>query len=223
VLKVSDSYTNDSNRNRFILSKGHTALAHYAVLAETGIISREEMMTFEESGSEFPTHETINVEKGIEFSSGSLGYGASLGVGTALMAKRTGKTYHTYVLLGDGECNEGTVWEAVMSASRFKLDNLTLIIDVNNQQMDGFTEEIVPIHDFARVLEGFGCSVVEVDGNDVSQLLEAFSNVTEGRPSIIVAHTVKGKGLPSAEGKKGFHHVRFTEDTYHQYRREMGD
>lgn len=222
VLNVDASYTTDNNRNRFILSKGHTALGHYAALAEVGIISREEMLTFEISGSDFPTHETINVEKGIEFTSGSLGYGPSLGVGTALMAKRTNAPYHTFVLMGDGECNEGSVWEALISAVKFELDNLTFIIDVNGQQLDGFTEDVMPIKNFVDVCSGFGCRVIEVDGHNVFQLIDAFSSNESGKPKVIIAHTIKGKGIPSVEGRVGLHHVRLNDDVYACYKREMG-
>lgn len=222
VLAVDSKCPVFEERDRFILSKGHTALAHYAVLAETGFISKEEMMSFEVSGSDFQTHETINLEKGIEVSGGSLGYGPSLGVGSALMAKRRGKTYQIYVLIGDGECNEGTVWEAFMAAARFNLDNITFIIDVNKQQLDGYTADIVAVHNFKEVCKGFGCSVEEVDGNDVGQLLKAFEMHTAGKPKVIIADTLKGKGIPSVEGKTGLHHVRLNEELYKEYKKEMG-
>lgn len=223
ILNINTESPDEENRDRFILSKGHIALAHYAALAEIGFITKEEMMSFEVSGSDFPTHETINIQKGIEFTSGSLGYGPALGVGTALMAKKRRKSFKVYVLIGDGECNEGTVWEAIMAAVRFKLDNLTFIIDVNRQQLDGFTSDIMPVSSFEEVCNGFGCYVKAVDGNNVEELLNVFNSVAFGKPKVIIADTVKGKGIPSIEGKEGYHHIRLSQEQYEQFKQEMED
>lgn len=221
VLRISSKEPEHPLRDRFLLSKGHIALAHYAVLAECGFISKEDMLTFEESGSEFPTHAVMNQQKGIEISGGSLGYGLSIGVGCALAAKKKGENYRTFVLLGDGECNEGTVWEAAMSAAKFKLDNLTVIIDVNEQQLDGYTANIMPIYNLPMVFEGFGFHVIEVDGNDIEQLLNAFNEVIENSPKVIIAHTIKSKGVKSIEGQEGWHHARITKEQYDMFVKDL--
>jgi transketolase len=220
VLNVSPQMKDWEKRDRFILSKGHCAIAHYAVLKEVGFLTDEDIISFEKSGTKFPTHEVINEASGIETSSGSLGYGLSVGIGCALSAKRKKENWKVYVLLGDGECNEGTVWEAAMAASKFGLNNLTAIIDVNEQSLDGFTINTMPVCDFTSTWKGFGWDVTEVDGNDINQLLQAF-DVNNSGPHVIIAHTIKGKGLKSIEGKIGWHHVRITEEQYQQFLAEL--
>ena len=162
------------------------------------------------------------IEKGIEVSNGSLGYGLSVGIGCALAARKKHLEYKTYVLVGDGECNEGTVWEAVMAARRFGLDNLILIVDNNKQSLDGYTSDIMPINDGVKVFEGFGWNVCCVeDGNDVEQLIDAFDNrIEKGKPNVIWANTVKAKGL-TEEGKIGWHHVRIDGEMYEKLVKEV--
>ena len=209
----------DQDRDRFILSKGHTAIAHYATLAECGFISLEDLETFEMPASDFSTHEMINIEKGIEISSGSLGYGLSISVGIALAAKCKHKKFKTYVLLGDGECNEGTVWEAAMAAAKFKLHNLIAIVDVNNQSLDGYN--VMPIHNIKEVWQGFGWNTIEIDGNDIEELLSAFNNLSQNNPNVIIAHTIKVKGIPSIEGQDSWHHARLAEEQYKAFLAEL--
>lgn len=221
VMNVTPEKATDPERDRFILSKGHCAIGHYAALKEAGFIPEEDMMTFEDSDTRFPTHEVMCPECGIETSSGSLGYGLSVGIGSALAAKRSGKSYRVYVLLGDGECNEGTVWEAVMAAARFGLDNLTAIIDLNGQSLDGMTSDIMPVQNMAEAWKSFGWQVTETDGNDPEKLLMAFGDIEAGKPHAIIAHTVKGKGLPSIEGETGWHHARLTEEQYQALKAEL--
>lgn len=221
VLNVSPKNPLDPGRDRFFLSKGHISLAHYAVLAECGFISHDDLATFEKQGSCFQTHADAQPEKGIEISNGSLGYGLSIGVGSALAAKQKGLAYKTYVLIGDGECNEGTIWEAAMAAVRFKLDNLIAIVDVNGQQLDGFTSDIMPIRDIAASFRELGFAVTEIDGHSVEQLFCALSASSEGQPLAIVAYTVKGKGIPSIEGKTGWHHARITKEQYMCFKEEL--
>ncbi|MBQ7496478.1 MAG: transketolase [Selenomonas sp.] len=221
VLHLSPAQPSDSERDRFFLSKGHVAIAHYAALAETGFLSRDELLNFEQSGSEFPTHEVINPDIGVESSSGSLGYGLSVGIGSALYAKRHGLNYHVYVLMGDGECNEGSIWEAAMAAARLKLDNLTAVVDVNGQSLDGFTAEIMPVHDFKQVWSGFGWQVEVADGHDLEKLAEVFSERHENVPLVVLAQTVKGQGLPSIANKSGWHHARLSEEQYLAFKQEL--
>ena len=221
VMNVSPEKCSDEERDRFILSKGHCAIAHYVALKEAGFITEEDISAFEVSGSKFPTHEVMSLQSGIETSSGSLGYGLSVGIGVALAAKLRGRKYHTYVLLGDGECNEGTIWEAAMSAVRFGTDNLTAIVDVNGQSNDGMTADVMPVKHMADVWAGFGWHVSELDGNDVEQLIQAFGDRAEGSPHVLIAHTVKSKGIPSIEGKTGWHHARLTEVQYQNLLEEL--
>ncbi len=221
IMNVSSDRNNDPNRDRFILSKGHTAIAHYAVLAECGFFDIEELATFEKNGSELQTHEVMNIEKGIEISGGSLGYGLSIGVGCALSAKRMGADYRVYVLLGDGECNEGSIWEAVMSAVKFGLNNLIAIVDINEQQLDGYTSDVMPVHSFKDVFEGFGWNTIEVNGNNIDELIEVLERNDNSKPTVVLAHTVKSKGIKSIEGKIGWHHARISEEQYNNLVKEL--
>ena len=221
ILNWNVNNMTDPGRDRFILSKGHIAIGHYAVLAEVGIISKEEMMSFEKDTSFYQTHEKEDISRGIEFSGGSLGYGASFGVGTALMARKRNMSYKTYVLTGEGECNEGIVWEAMMSAVQYGLDNITFIIDVNKQQLDGMTVDIMPIRDIETVCKGFGCEVISIDGNDVDEVYNALRMEVFEKPKVIIANTIKAKGISSAEGKTGTHHIRLTAEVYNQYKNEL--
>ena len=221
MMHISPEQAGAAGRDRFFLSKGHVALAHYAALAEVGFMPKDELLTFEQSGSDLPTHEVFNPGKGIESSSGSLGYGLSIGIGSALYAKRHGLDYHVYVLLGDGECNEGSVWEAVMAAARLKLDNLTAIVDINGQSLDGFTADIMPVHDFARVWSGFGWQTETADGHDLEQLAEKLTACANDKPLVVLAETVKGQGLPSVAGRTGWHHARLNEEQYQALKQEL--
>ena len=221
VMNISPETTTDENRDRFILSKGHVAIGYYAVLTECGYITRDEMMTFEDSGSDFPTHTIMNLSKGIETSSGSLGYGLSIGVGCALAAKKKGLDYHVYVLMGDGESNEGSIWEAVMSAARIGLDNITAIVDINGQQNDGFTSKVMPINDIEKVYKGFGWNTVVIDGHNMSEVVDALRVREPGKPTVVLAKTLKGQGIRSIEGKEGWHHTRISDEQYEQFMKEV--
>jgi len=221
VMNVDSQKTQDPDRDRFILSKGHISLAHYAVLKECGFLSQEDIDTFEKNGSLFSTHEVENPGHGIEITSGSLGYGLSIGTGIALAAKMQHRSYRTFVLLGDGECNEGSIWEAAMAASKYKLDNLTAVIDKNGQQLDGFTEDIMPIHNIDQVFKGFGWNTASVDGHDTDALTEALSEAVPGVPTVVIAKTVKSKGICSIEGQTGWHHAHITEEQYMEFKRVL--
>lgn len=222
ILKIDKENPANNNRDRFILSKGHTSLAHYAALAECGILDKDKLQQFEKSGSKYSTHEEINLEDGIEISSGSLGYGSGIGVGCALALKKKAMPQNVYVLLGDGECNEGTVWEAVMSAVQFQLDNLYFIIDMNELQLDGNTRDIMAIENPVDIFHGFGCRVIEVNGNDIHELLDAFEqSVIQGKPTVILAHTKKSKGISSIEGRNGWHHASLSEEQYQSFMMEL--
>lgn len=223
VLNLDSTKSNWSERDRFILSKGHGALAYYVALHEAGFFSEEELYTFEEDEGFLPGQPVMNMEKGIEYSSGSLGVGLSFGIGIALSAKLKNQDFNTYVLMGDGECNEGTVWESAMSAAHFKLDNLVAIVDYNKMQSDGESVEILDMGNFSKKWESFGWHVIEVNGHDISELLEAFdNNEHESKPKVIIAHTIKGKGISYMEGNPDWHHGQVTTDLYKQAIEELG-
>lgn len=199
------------DRDRFILSKGHGSLGYYTALGEAGFLSEEDLNTFEKNDGFLPGQPQMDMSKGIEFSTGSLGHGLSIGIGIALVAKSKQKDFKTYVLMGDGECNEGSVWEAAMAASHYKLDNLVAIIDKNDLQSDGCTADIMCMDNWREKWEAFGWEAIEVDGHDIAQLYDAFSKShTTGKPLAVIAKTVKGKGISFMENNNEWHHNHLT-------------
>lgn len=212
VLGVAPSRVGSIDRDRLILSKGHGSLGLYTVLHEYGFISAELMETFESEGGVLPGQPIRNRELGIEFSSGSLGMGLSFGLGLALSARMNGSQRQVYVIMGDGETNEGSVWEAAMAATHFGITNLTAVIDVNDMQSDGSTKQVLGM-DHARMWAGFGWDVREVaDGHDVAQLLAAFAEPAISGPRVVLARTVKGKGVSFMEHNLDWHHGRLSND-----------
>ncbi len=195
------------DRDRVILSKGHAALALYPALAEAGIIRAGELATFKQDGSRLGGHPTLNGLPGIEFASGSLGQGLSLGVGVCLALKRKNNPdSRVFVLLGDGECDEGSVWEAAASASHFGLNRLVAVVDVNAMQYDGSTAEIMKMEPFEEKWRGFGWDVLTIDGHNPGEILDAYSCRSD-RPVAILAHTVKGKGISFMENNWKYHNA----------------
>lgn len=194
------------DRDRFVLSKSHACPALYAVLAETGYFPVSELSTFRQIDSRLQGHAHIKTP-GVEMSGGSLGQGLSFGVGAALAARLDGRPSRTYVLLGDGECDEGQIWEAAMSAPHHGLDNLVAIVDRNRIQNDRWTDEVMTLEPLADKWRAFGWNVIEVDGHSVPELLAAFDRAAEtrGRPTAVIAHTVKGKGVSFMEDNAAFH------------------
>ncbi len=197
------------DRDRFVLSKGHVCPVLYAALAEKGFIPREELMTFRKLHSRLQGHPDMTKVPGVEASAGSLGQGLSMAVGMALAAKLDGRSYRVYCLLGDGECQEGQVWEAAMSAAHYKLDNLVAIVDRNGLQIDGPTEEVMSLGDLVAKWRAFGWHALEIDGHSFPEILAAFEEAaaTTGRPTAIVARTVKGKGVSFMENAVEWHGV----------------
>ena len=215
IMKFNPKNPLDPNRDRFILSKGHACLALYSVLAENGYFEREELKNFEKSGSFLLGHPVMNKVKGIEFSTGSLGMGLSLGIGVAYAAKRRSMEYRTYVVLGDGECNEGSVWEGIMSAPHLKLDNLIVIIDKNNLQQTGRNQDILNLGNLPEKLRNFGWDTHEVDGHNINELLEVLSKKDKKlKPTSIIANTIKGKGFSFSENNNQWHHTILTKKNY---------
>ncbi|TAK65478.1 MAG: transketolase [Betaproteobacteria bacterium] len=197
-----------SDRDRCILSKGHGCLALYAILADKGYFNREELKTFCTPTSRMGGHPEWGKLPGVEASTGALGHGLSIGVGMALAARIRRQTYRVAVVTGDGEINEGSVWEAAMSASKHRLSNLTVFVDYNKLQSYGPTKDVLDLEPLTDKWRSFGFAVEEVDGHDLKALeqLVAHLPLDEQRPTAVICHTVKGKGFPFAEGKAEWHH-----------------
>lgn len=211
----------DEARDRLILSKGHAALALYCVLESVEIITKEDAETFEQNGTTLFAHAKKNISKGIEFSGGSLSLGISYAVGVALACKSKGFNNRIFVLLGDGECDEGLVWEAVMSAVNYHLDNLTFIVDCNGLQSDGYTKDVMDHSPLEKKFEGFGCKVISVDGHSEKELADAYKVKSNDCPLVIVAHTVKGKGVSFMENLQQWHHGTLSQAQYDQAMEEV--
>lgn len=211
----------EETRDRLILSKGHAALALYCVLESLGIITKENAETFEQNGTTLFAHAKKNISKGIEFSGGSLSLGISYAVGVALACKSKGINNRIFVLLGDGECDEGLVWEAVMSAVNYQLDNLTFIVDCNGLQSDGYTKDVMDHSPLEKKFEGFGCKMVSVDGHSEKEILDAYKVESKNCPLAIIAHTVKGKGVSFMENQQQWHHGTLSQAQYEQAMEEV--
>lgn len=223
LTNLSKKNVPDNERDRFVLSKGHSALGLYATLFEYGVIDKEIFETFQKDGSYLVTHPVMHKEYGIESSSGSLGQGISFAVGLALNAQKKEKTYRTYVLCGNGECNEGSVWEAAMSIVNFNLTNLVLIIDNNKMQSDGASENIMNVSNkYSAMFTALGFEVFNVDGHKTKALYDAFSKTMNANtPVVIMANTTKGKGVSFMENNPDWHHGRLTKSLYEQAVNEL--
>ena len=208
VLRVDPDNPKDPDRDRFILSKGHASVALYAILADKGFISYEQLATYGHSGTMLGGHPDMYAVAGVEASTGALGHGFGFGVGVALAGKMDDKDYRVFTLLGDGECQEGSVWEAAMFAPQHNLDNLIAIIDYNKLQALDRLENIVSLEPLADKWKSFGWEVREVDGHDTPALLDIFQAVpfATGKPSLVIAHTIKGKGISFMENVPIWHY-----------------
>ncbi len=212
----------DDSRDRIILSKGHGVLALYTALRKKGYITEEELDTFETDGTLFHGHPHRNLEKGIEFSGGSLGLGVSYAVGVAKACKMKGLANKIYVLLGDGEMDEGIVWESLMSIGQFGLDNIVLIIDRNGYQLDGPTSEIMNIAPLEAKMESFGFEVDTVDGHSIEAMIDVLSKTSKG-PRAIIADTVKGNGISFLINNKISHQCLLSKKKYEQAVEEINN
>jgi len=206
IMNIDSSNPESEERDRFILSKGHSSLGLYSVLHLKGFISKDELQTFRKNGSNLWGHIDLKT-LGIEMSAGSLGHGLSVGVGRALAAKIDKKDYKVFVMMGDGETQEGSVWEAAMSAAHYKLDNLVGIIDRNKIQQCGFTEDILALGNYKEKWESFGWYVKEIDGHDMKDINQSFKKIPfeNNKPSMIISHSVKGKGISFMENDNNWH------------------
>ncbi len=213
-------------RDRFVLSKGHVCPILYSSLILKGFLGNEEVNNLRKLGSKLQGHPDMKKCPGVDISTGSLGQGISCAVGMAIAAKMDKKAYKTYTLVGDGECNEGQVWEAIQSAVKYELDNFVMILDNNNLQNDGSCDEIMPTGDLAKKVESFGMETYKVDGHSVEELIDAFekisANSTNGKPKCIVAKTVKGKGVSFMENVPGWHGMAPNEEQFAIAMKELG-
>lgn len=224
VMNVSPQRVKDPDRDRFLLSKGHCADALYCVLGEKGFFNkREAIETFSQYQSRYIGHPNMEVS-GVEMNSGSLGHGLSVGVGMALAAKMDQRPYRTYVVLGDGEMAEGSNYEGMMAAGHYHLDNLCATVDLNRLQISGTTEEVMNSASLADKFRDFGWHIISVeDGNNCSQLQAVYEQAAayKGKPTAIIANTVKGKGVSFMENQTSWHHGVMTEEQYQQAMKEI--
>ena len=221
-MKIDKKNPKWEERDRFILSKGHACLAYYAALCEVGYISNNELKTFEQNDTNLLGHPVINRDLGIEFSNGSLGMGLSLGIGVAISSKRKKKNFNVYVIVGDGECNEGSIWEGAMAAPNFNLDNLYVIIDKNNFQQTGSNKEIMNVANLKDKWSNFGWHTVELDGHNVKDLCNFFQESKNiKKPKAIIANTIKGKGFSFSENNNDWHHSILSKSFYEKAIKEL--
>ena len=223
-MNVDPKDPQKADRDRMVLCKGHAAPMLYRVLAEKGFFPVEEMNTLRDFETRLQGHPCMKDTPGVDMSTGPLGIGLSTAVGMALAAKLDNAPTRVYAVLGDGEINEGTVWEACMSASKYKVDNLCAILDWNGVQLDGTAEDIMPMGDIKAKFASFGFHCIECDGHDVEALYNAFeeAKTVKGKPTIVLAHTVKGKGVSFMEGKNTWHGKAIGDEEFAKAMEELG-
>ena len=225
-MNIDPAQPKKADRDRFVLSKGHNAPGLYAVLAERGYFSKKDLLTLRHIGSYLQGHPDMKHINGVDMSSGSLGQGISAAAGMTVSAKISGDSYHVYTLLGDGEIQEGQVWEAAMFAGHRKLDNLTVIVDNNNLQIDGSIEDVCSPYPIDKKFEAFNFHVICVeDGNDMGQLKKAFdeAKTVKGKPVAIIARTLKGKGVSFMENKASWHGKAPNDEEFSQAMKELDE
>ena len=224
-MNIDPSHPEDPDRDRFVLSKGHTAPGYYSALALRGFFPTEDLKTLRHTGSYLQGHPDRKHIPGVDMSSGSLGQGFSAAAGMALAAKMQGREYRTYCLCGDGELQEGQIWEAAMFAGHRRLDNLCLIVDNNNLQIDGTVEEICSPYPIDEKFKAFNFYVITINGNDFDEIRKAFDEARQhkGQPAAIIASTVKGKGISFMENKVGWHGKAPNDEEYRLAMEELGE
>ena len=223
VMNIDPAKADDPDRDRFVLSKGHCTPALYPTLAQRGYFPEEDLKLFRSIDGHMSGHAEMHHVKGVDMSTGSLGQGISAAVGMALAGKLDKKDYRVYSVLGDGEIEEGQVWEAFMSAAKYGLDNLCAVIDVNGLQIDGRTADVMPSEPLDEKMAAFGWNVIKVDGHDVAALSAAFEQAkgNKGAPTVLLAKTVKGKGVSFMENQAGWHGKAPNAEQYEQARAEL--
>ena len=222
-MNVDPKDAKNPDRDRFVMSKGHCSPALYPVLALRGFFPVEELKMFRRIDGHMSGHVEMKYVNGVDMSTGSLGQGISTAVGMAMGAKLKGQNYRVYSILGDGEVAEGQVWEAMMAANKYKLDNLCAIVDVNGLQIDGRTEDVMPTEPLDKKFESFGAHVIKADGHDFDSIKAAFAEArtVKGQPTVILAKTVKGKGISFMENQAGWHGKAPNAEQYAQAKAEL--
>lgn len=223
ILRIDVDNPSYGNRDRFILSKGHAAAALYAILAERGFFLEKELDDYCQDGKKLAGHSTKYSVPGAEVSTGSLGHGLSIGAGMAYAGKKDNKDYRVFVLMSDGECQEGSTWEAILFSGHHQLDNLIAVVDYNKWQAYGKISRILNLEPFAKKLKDFGWAVKEINGHNFSEIEKAFSQIPfkKGKPSLVLAHTIKGKGISFLENKLDSHYRVLSESEYNQTLSEL--
>lgn len=224
-MNIDPKNPRDPNRDRFVLSKGHTSPGLYSALANRGFFPKEDLKLFRKLGSYLQGHPCMNETPGVDMSSGSLGQGLSVAAGMALAGKMSNKDYHVYTLLGDGELEEGQIWEAAMFSGAHKLDNLTVIVDNNGLQIDGRVEDVCSVYPIDAKFEAFNFNVVTINGHDFDEIRGAFAKASEckDKPTAIIMKTVKGKGVSYMENNAGWHGKAPNDAEYETAMRELND
>ncbi len=222
-LRVDPALPEDPGRDRFILSKGHASAILYAALAARGFFPESDLGNWGKLDCHLQGHPERLKTPGVDMTTGVLGHGINVGAGLALAARLDGRRFRTYVLLGDGECQAGVIWEGAMTAAKYHLSNLTLILDYNDVQLDGFVHEIMPLEPLVDKWKAFNLGVIEIDGHNMRHILEALdeAETIHDRPAMIVAHTVKGKGVSFMENAHAWHGAAPTGEQMEQARREL--
>lgn len=222
-MNINPNTPNAEGRDRFVLSKGHASAALYSVLAQRGYLNKEDLKTFRNINSNLQGHPDMNKVPGVDATTGSLGQGLSIANGMALASKLNSDGYRVYCLLGDGEIEEGQVWEAAMTAAHYNLDNLCVIVDNNNLQIDGQIKDVAGLENIEDKFKSFGFEVVAIDGHCFKDILEAFNiaRKTKGKPTAIIAKTVKGKGVSYMENQAGWHGKAPNEEQFNQAIEEL--
>ena len=217
-LNIDEKNPKLEDRDRLILSKGHCSPALYATLAERGFFEKEKLKTFRKINSNLQGHPDMNKVPGVDMTSGSLGQGLSVANGIAISGKMDNKNYRVYCILGDGEIEEGQIWEAAMTSNKYKLDNLCVIVDNNNLQIDGTIDEVMSSKPIDKKFESFGFYTITINGNDIEEILEAFKKAKDikGKPTCIIAKTIKGKGIKYMENQVGWHGKAPNEEQYNE-------
>ena len=223
-LNIDEKNPKWEDRDRLVLSKGHCAPALYSVLANRGFFDKKELKTLRKLGSFLQGHPDMKKTPGVDMTTGSLGQGLSSANGMAIAAKLDNKNYRVYCILGDGEIEEGQVWEAAMASNKYKLDNLCVIVDNNNLQIDGKIEDVMSPYPIDEKFRSFGFQIIKIDGNDIDEILKAFevAKNVKGKPTCIIAKTIKGKGISFMENKAGWHGKAPNKEEYDKAVKELG-
>lgn len=224
IMRVDPQDPKWTDRDRFIMSKGHASAVYYATLAERGFFPVEELANFRRPWSRLPGHPDMTKVPGVDMTTGSLGQGLSIAVGMAIAAKYDKRDSRIFALMGDGEIQEGQIWEAAMAAAHYKLDNITAFVDRNCLQIDGPTEKVMGVEPLSEKWKGFGWNVIEIDGHDAVQIINAVEEAKQikGKPTMIIAKTVKGKGVSFMEGKAEWHGKAPSGELYSNAKKELG-